>query len=173
MMQTNRKLPFQTSRKTSTKDATRRWLASMANDYPLALTITLKPTYPVKTPCGTYYRKLTVADCERVARKFQQKLNRSYFGRRGADKHGHSLKYLPILEGAASNKGLHLHYGVGGLPKSARLRDFGSHVCAAMSLVPEINVQYDIKIADRGWFEYITKETGSTHTDNVLWSLVK
>ena len=145
----------------------------MARSYPLALTITLKQTYLVETACGAYYRRLTAADCERVARRFQQKLNRSYFGRRGADKQGHTLKFLPVLEGLSSNKEFHLHYGVGGLPSSARFKHFESHVREAMSLVREVNVQYKVKIADSGWYEYITKETGSSHTDNVLWSLVK
>jgi len=155
------------------KSSNRLWVTSLSHNYPLALTLTLKNTYRVDTSCGSYYKRLTPNDCLKVAHRFQQKLNRSYFGRRGADKLGKSLKYLPVLEGVASKKELHLHYGVGGLPPSARLCDFESHVVEAISLVTEINLQYSIKIADSGWYEYMTKEFDSRNNENVLWQIQK
>jgi hypothetical protein len=75
----------------NTKAATRLWLTTFANTHPLALTLTLKQSIRVKTPCGTYYRRITRADVERIARQFQQKLNRVVFGKHQADRYGKSL----------------------------------------------------------------------------------
>lgn len=164
--------PAPANTKTNVKAATRLWLQSLANDYPLALTLTLKQTFAVDTQRGTHYRRLTPADCERITQRFQQKLNRAVFGQRCAEKFGRSLKYLPVLEGQRSGKNLHLHLAIGGLPEHIMLNQFEALVREAMHHVPEINVQMKVDVADSGWFEYITKETGSTHSDNVLWALV-
>ena len=61
------------------KAATRTWLSGMSKDFPLALTLTLKQTIVETTDRGTYKRKLTRIDCERIAKRFTQKLNREVF----------------------------------------------------------------------------------------------
>jgi len=153
------------------KAATRTWLNGMSKDFPLALTLTLKQTIVETTERGTYKRKLTRVDCERIAKRFTQKLNREVFGKRGAEKFGHSLKYLPVVEGERSNKNLHLHFAIGGLPIHVNFNQFDRLVTNAKLNVEHIDAEHMVDIADSGWIEYITKEVGTKDTDNVLWTL--
>ena len=95
------------------KEAVRAWLGGMSKEFPLSLTLTLKQTIVEKNDRGTYRRALTRDDCEHVAKRFTQKLNRQVFGKYAAEKCGKSLKYLPIVEGERSNKHLHLHFAIG------------------------------------------------------------
>ena len=153
------------------KAATRTWLSGMSKDYPLALTLTLKQTIVETSARGSYKRKLTRADCERIAKRFIQKLNREAFGKRGAEKYGYSLMYLVVVEGERSNKNLHLHFAIGGLPSHVKFNEFDKLVTSAKSCVDYIDTEHMVKLADSGWIEYITKEIGSKDTDNVLWTL--
>jgi len=159
--------------KPTQKAATRSWLRGMSSDYPLALTLTLKQTVFEITRRGTYKRKLTRADCERIARRFQQKLNREVFGKRGADKYGLSLKYIPVVEGERSNKNLHLHFAIGDLPSHIKFNQFDQLVTNAKLNVDYIDAEHKVDITDSGWIEYITKELGAKDTDNVLWNLAQ
>lgn len=153
------------------KAATRTWLCGMSNEFPLALTLTLKQTITEKNYKGTYRRNITRTDCERIARRFTQKLNREVFGKRKADKFGHTLKYLPVVEGERSGKNLHLHFAIGNLPKNIKFNQFDALVSKAKQHVEHVDVQHKVDIADSGWLEYITKEVGTKDTDNVLWTL--
>lgn len=153
------------------KAAVRAWLGGMSREFPLSLTLTLKQTIVEKNGRGTYKRKLTRDDCERIAKRFTQKLNREVFGKYAAEKGGKSLKYLPVVEGERSNKHLHLHFAVGGLPSHVRFNQFDKLVTNAKLNVEHIDVQHEVDIADSGWIEYITKEVGTKDTDNVLWTL--
>jgi hypothetical protein len=153
------------------KAATRTWLSGMSKDFPLALTITLKQTIVENTIKGTYKRKLTRHDCERIAKRFTQKLDREIFGKRKAGKEGYTLKYLPIVEGERSNKNLHIHFAIGGLPSYVKFNEFDSFVTRAKLHVENIDKEHKVSIADAGWIEYITKELGTKDTDNVLWTL--
>jgi hypothetical protein len=153
------------------KAATRLWLCSLSTEFHFALTLTLKQTIVETTDRGTYKRKITTADCEKIAKRFIQKLNRQVFGKRAADKYGHKLKYLAVVEGERSNKRLHLHMAIGNLPSHIKLNQFENLVSKAKLLVEHVDVEYKLDIADSGWFEYMTKEVGTKDTDNVLWSL--
>ena len=153
------------------KAAVRAWLGGMSREFPLSLTLTLKQTIVEKNNSGTYKRKLTRDDCERIARRFTQKLNREVFGKYAAEKGGKSLKYLPVVEGERSNKHLHLHFAVGGLPSHVRFNQFDTLVTNAKLHVEHIDVQHEVDITDSGWIEYITKEVGTKDSDNVLWTL--
>ena len=153
------------------KAAIRTWLSGMSKDFPLGLTLTLKQTIVEKTERGTYKRKLTRIDCELIAKRFTQKLNREVFGKRGADKFGHSLKYLPVVEGERSNKNLHLHFAIGGLPSHVKFNQFDRLVTNAKLNVEYIDAEHKVDITESGWIEYITKEVGTKDTDNVLWAL--
>lgn len=154
------------------KAATRTWVCGMTNDFPLALTLTLKQTIVEETPKGTVRRAITKQDCERITQRFQQKLNFVVFGH-AAKRHGKTLKYLPVVEGERSGKNLHLHFAIGNLPKHVKLNQFDALVCQAKKYVEHVDEQHKVDIADRGWLEYITKETATKHSDNVLWTLVK
>ena len=166
------KTAYQPNAPLTQKAATRLWLVELSKSYPLALTLTLKQT--INDSCLTGARKhtLNLADCERIAHRFQQKLNRSVFGQRAADKYGKSLKYIPVVEGQRSNKHLHLHYAIGGLPSYLQLRDFEKLVTTAKIYVENVDAEHRVDITDSGWMEYITKEVGRKDTDNVLWRLV-
>jgi hypothetical protein len=109
-------------------------------------------------------------DCDRVAKRFIQKLNRQAFGK-AAERNGKSLRYLVVVEGERTAKLLHLHLAVGGLPKTYLPNQFATMVKNAANLVREIDTQHDVQIMDSGWTDYITKELGRSDTDNVLWHL--
>ena len=155
----------------SQKAAARQWLSSMSKDYPIALTLTLNQTVVESTATGTYKRALTRVDCERIAKRFMQKLNREVFGKRGAEKYSKSLNYLPVIEGERSGKALHLHFAIGALPSHVRLNQIDALVTNAKLLVANILPQHKVDAADSGWMEYICKELGANDTDNVLWHL--
>ena len=138
----------------------------------MALTLTLKQTIVETTDRGTYKRRLTRTDCEHIAKRFTQKLDREIFGIRKAGRVGYTLKYLPIVEGERSNKNLHLHFAIGGLPSYVKLNEFENHVINAKMYVSYIDTEHKVDIADNGWIEYITKEVGTKDTDNVLWTLL-
>lgn len=153
------------------KAATRNWLRSKASEYPIALTLTLKQKVVEDTGAGVYMRQITKNDCEKIARKFKQKLNREVFGKRAADKRGMSLKYLVVVEGERSCKNLHLHIALGGLPSNVKLNKIDGLIKEAKCFVDGIDEQHKVDVADSGWFDYITKELGTKDTDNVLWDL--
>ena len=157
--------------KPTQKAATRTWLSGKSNQYPLALTLTLKQSVLETTVRGTYKRKLTRVDCERIAKRFMQKLNRQVFGKRNADKFGFTLNYLVVVEGERSCKNLHLHFAIGGLPNYIKFNKFDALVKIAKLQVEHIDAEHKVDICDSGWLEYITKELGTKDTDNVLWTL--
>jgi hypothetical protein len=152
------------------KQATRIWLSSKSSEYPLALTLTLKQAVSQKTAFGAYKRCITRIDCERIAQRFIQKLNKEIFGN-SAKRHNKSLKYLVVIEGERTFKQLHLHMAIGNLPKHVRFNEFDGLVKKAKIRVEEIDTQHKVDIADSGWMEYITKELGAKDTENVLWNL--
>ena len=155
----------------SQKAATREWLSSLSRDYPLALTLTLKQKIVHQTPFGRREHTIKREDVERIARRFMQKLNRAVFGKRAADKHGRSLRYIAVLEGERSKKNLHLHFSIGALPSTIRFNQFDALVREAKSHVEHVDEQHKVDLADSGWMEYICKELGRKDTDNVLWSI--
>lgn len=166
-----RKMAYYEACEASQKQAVRTWLAGMQQDFPFALTLTLKTSVTEKTERGTYQRPIKRDDCDRIALRFQQKLNREVFGRRAADKYGHTLKYLTVVEGERSCKALHLHIALGGLPKHVKPMQLQSLISNARLQVRELNEQFEVNVADSGWLEYITKELGRRDSDNVLWQL--
>jgi hypothetical protein len=153
------------------KAAMRAWLSSMAPDYPLALTLTLKQSVRVMTPRGLHTHALGPEDAERTAQRFIKKLNRAVYGRRAAEKHGRGLRYIVVMEGARCGKNLHLHFAVGGLPHHVPINKLDALVAAAKAQVKQIDREHRVDLADSGWMEYICKELGSKDTDNVLWNV--
>ena len=88
-----------------------------------------------------------------------------------ADKWGKSLRYLTVIQGERSNKHLHLHFAIGGLPSHVKFNQFNTLVTNAKLKVENIDSQHDVNLTYSGWMEYITKEVGTKDTDNVLWTL--
>jgi hypothetical protein len=171
--QIRKRTAYDPSARPTVKAATRAWLQGKSKEYPLGLTLTLKQTIIESTPVRTICRPITRDDCERILRRFQQKLNRQVFGRYAAEKGDKSLRFLPVLEGEKTNKRLHLHMAIGGLPKHIPFNKFDALVCEAKKYVEHVDEQHKVDIADSGWIEYITKETATKNTDNVLWTLFK
>lgn len=153
------------------KMAVRAWLSGMSHDYPVAITLTLKQTELRHTPYGTHLHKIQRDDVERIAKRFTQKMNREVFGKRQAEKYHRTLKYIVVVEGERSEKRLHLHLAVGGLPKGVRYNQLEEMVARAKSRVDLIDQHYKVDIADSGWITYCCKELGAHDTDNVLWNL--
>lgn len=156
---------------TSAKDVLCGWLSGQSAQYRYALTLTLKQTVRTTNSLGSLTRSLKRDDCVRIAKRFQQKLNRQVFGKRAAEVHGKGLRYLVVLEGERSNKHLHLHLAIGGMPRHVKPNLVPAYVSAAKQLVAEIDTQYKLDIADSGWLEYMSKEATRNDTDNVLWEL--
>jgi hypothetical protein len=155
----------------SSKDVLCSWLSAQSAQYPYALTLTLKQTVQTNTALGSVTRSLKRDDCIRIARRFQQKLNRQVFGKRAAESYGKGLRYMVVLEGERSDKRLHLHMAIGAVPRYIKPNAIAARIAAAKQLVSEIDTQHKVDIADSGWLEYIAKEATQNDTDNVLWEL--
>ena len=152
------------------KNAVRSWLTGLRSEYQFAVTLTLKQHIELKLEHGINYKRLVREDCDRITKRFIQKLNRKVFGK-AAERYGKTLRYLVVVEGERTVKQLHLHLAVGDLPKGYLPNQFATMVKNAADLVREIDAQHDVQIMDSGWTDYITKELGRTDTDNVLWHL--
>lgn len=165
-----KKIGYNASELQTQKAAARAWLHSLYRQYPVALTLTLKQTIDVSTPIGSHKRRLLREDCDKIAMRFIQKLNRQAYGH-AAERHGKALKFLVVVEGERSSKNLHLHLAVGALPTHVRYNQVAKLVEQAKAHVAEIDEQFKVDITDSGWMEYISKEFGAKDTDNVLWQL--
>ncbi len=152
------------------KVAVRSWLTGLRQEFQFAVTLTIKQSITVKTERGAHVRKLKRADCDSIARRFTQKLNRQAFGN-AAERYGKGLKYFAVVEGERTGKNLHLHLAVGNLPSTYMPNEFPIMVANAVNLVGELDTQHDVQVMDSGWTDYITKELGRRDTDNVLWQL--
>lgn len=155
----------------SHKSALRTWLSAQTSQWPLALTLTLKQSIRVESGTGVCFRKLAASDCEAIAKKFMQKLNKGIYGN-AAVRNGKGLKCFAVVEGERSGKRLHLHFALGRLPDHVKFNEIDGYIAKAKRLVEGIDEQHKLDIADSGWLEYITKEVGTKDTDNVLWSLM-
>ncbi len=153
------------------KSDTQNWLRGMSTDYQFAVTLTIKQLFLVKTEQGNYVKKLQRSDCDAIARRFIQKVNREIFGK-AAERYGKSLRFIPVVEGERSFKNLHFHMAVGNYPKKRMFNQFDVDVKNAINLVAELDKEYKVKIMDSGWMDYFTKELGRKDTDNVLWHLM-
>ena len=154
----------------SQKNAVRTWLQSLRADYQYAVTLTIKPSVPVLTERGAHIRRITRRDCDAIATRFIQKLNRQVFGK-AAERYNKTLKFIPVVEGQRSCKNLHFHFAIGGLPRSYLPNQLPVMVSNAVNLVRELDEQHDVQVMDGGWIDYFTKELGRNDTDNVLWQL--
>ena len=114
---------YDANTKPTQKNAARSWAHGLCKEYQFAVTLTLKQSMSVKTDYGVYIHQLKRTDCDAIARRFTQKLNREAFGK-AADRYAKSLSYLPIVEGERSGKNLHLHLAIGQYPKTYQFNQF-------------------------------------------------
>lgn len=164
------RLAYEISTKQCVKTAAQVWLSSISQNYPIALTLTLKQQIAYKSPKGAVRKRIDRNDCEKVAERFIRKLNQQVYGH-AARRYGKGLKYIVVVEGERTNKNLHLHMAIGGLPEHVRFNEFEKLVTQTKIHVEHIDVQHKVDIADSGWMTYITKECTKHDTDNVLWHL--
>jgi hypothetical protein len=165
------KLAYNSNAQPTAKHSTRLFLTSLSNQYPLALTLTLKQYTEVKNANGVYYKQIDKDDVRRIAKHFTHKLNKQVFGS-SAKRFGKGLKYLVVVEGERTHKHLHLHMAIGNLPTYVKWNEVDTLVRNAKLSVEGLDEQHKLEIAgDSGWMEYLTKELGKHDTDNVLWDL--
>ena len=164
------KLAYDPNRPLSVKESLRPFMASLSKDYPIALTLTLKQVITEERPHGIVVYRIKQENCERIAKRFIQKLNREVFGK-SAERHGLGLKYLVVLEGDGLAKNLHLHMSIGDLPDHVKFNQIDRLVRNAKSHCSGIDEQHKVDLTDSGWNEYIIKESSKSNTDKVLWNL--
>jgi len=152
------------------KQATRNMFNSLHKQYPIALTLTLKQSFPITNAYGTYIQRINKDEVRRIATHFKHKLNQQIFGS-SAKRYGKGLKYLIVMEGERTKKNLHLHMAIGGKPDYVKWNELSTLVSNAKRKVVEIDEEYKVDIVDSGWSEYITKELGMYDTDNIFWDL--
>lgn len=165
------KTAYNPAAKPNLKQAVRSMVASMCQQYPIALTLTIKQSLRMKNDKGVFVKRLERQDCDKIAKRFTQKLNREVFGKRAAEQHGMALSYFAVVEGERSGKNLHMHMAIGNLPAHVQFNQVDALVCLAKQRVCELDEEHKVEIADSGWIEYITKEVSKSDTDNVLWQL--
>ncbi len=153
------------------KSETQNWLRGMSSEFQFAVTLTLKQSMLVKTERANYVRKLKRSDCDAIAHRFIQKMNRQVFGK-ASERYGKSLRFVPIVQGVRTDKNLHFHMAVGNFPSSYRHNEFPIMLKNAINLVAELDREHDVKIMDSGWIDYFTQELGRKDTDDVLWHLM-
>jgi hypothetical protein len=170
LAQIRQKTAFNPNALPTQKVATRDWLRGLHQDYPVALTLTLKQVIEIKSDKGTYYKKIDKEECRQLAKRFTHKLNQQIYGS-SAKRYGKGLKYLIVIEGERSCKNLHLHMAIGEIPKHIKWSEIKGLVDNAKTKVVGIDKESEVSIADSGWMDYLTKELGRADTDNVLWDL--
>lgn len=168
--QIRQKLTYDPERPLSVKESLRPFMVHLSKDYPVALTLTLKQVITEERHHGTIIYRIKREDCERVAKRFIQKLNREVFGK-SAERHSLGLKYLIVLEGDGVSKNFHLHMSIGGLPSHVRFNQMDKLVKNAKSHCDGIDEQHKVDLTDSGWNEYIMKELSKNNTDKILWNL--
>jgi hypothetical protein len=170
LAQIHQKIAFNQNALPTVKQETRDWLRGLHQDYPVALTLTLKQVIEIKSDKGTYYKKIDKEECRQIAKRFTHKLNQQIYGS-SAKRYGKGLKYLIVVEGERSCKNLHLHMAIGEIPSHIKWSEIKGLVDNAKAKVVDIDKESDIAIADSGWMDYLTKELGRADTDNILWDL--
>lgn len=153
------------------KAETRRFAHNLVQQYPIALTLTLKQTVSVTNAKGSYKRAINVDDCKAVAKRFMQKLDKEVYGN-AAKRYNKTLDYIAVCEGLHSDKHLHLHMRIGTLPTHVKLNQITHKIHKIKQLVKQIDTQFDVQIADNGWTEYITKEISKRNTDAIFFDLM-
>ncbi len=150
------------------RDATRAYLASMATDYQVAMTITLHQKWFDKNGLMKVTHFLRTDDLPTITKRLENKLNKLIW-KNGFSRHGKSLKFFKVWEDGKGAKRIHLHYAIGNFPSKFKMNTLPGLVEKASHECYEIDLQHKEEICDGGWLEYITKEVGKKDTDKVLW----
>lgn len=150
------------------RDGTRAYLASIRDDFQVAMTITLHTEWFDKNGLMKLRHYLSVNDLETICWRFEGKLNQLIW-KNASKRFGKSLKYFKVWEDGNGTKRIHLHYALGNFPKNFKLNTLPGLVEMAARQCYEIDFQHKEEICDDGWLEYITKEVGKKDTDKVLW----
>ena len=150
------------------RDATRAFLASMATDYQVAMTITLHQKWFDRNGLMKVNHFLSTDDLPIITKRLEGKLNKLIW-KNGFSRYGKSLKFFKVWHDGFGTKRIHLHYAVGNFPRDFKLNTLRGLVEKASRQCYEIDFEHKEDISDSGWLEYITKEVGKKDTDKVLW----
>jgi len=150
------------------RSATRAYLLSMANDYQIAMTITLRQKWFDKNGKLKITHFLNSSDLPTICHRLERKLNKLIW-KNGFSRYEKSMKFFKVWEDGYGTKRIHLHYAMGNFPRNFKLNTLSTVVESASRECFEIDFEHKEDICDGGWLEYITKEVGKTDTDKVLW----
>ncbi|WP_413439146.1 hypothetical protein ACFDAU_06310 [Sulfuriferula sp. GW1] len=148
------------------------WMLKHADQFTLAVTLTLKPYRVVSTQKGDIREALTAIEAQRTFRQFLNRLNASLFG--NAKRHSKSVSVIPLLEGQATKKPLHYHCALGGFPADICDEAIAAKITSAWHQTSFGNQQIDIQpMQTGGWLTYAGKEIGLGNADVVDWENVR
>ena len=150
------------------RSATRAYLLSMADDYQIAMTITIRQKWFDTNGKMKVTHFLNARDLPTISERLERKLNKLIW-KNGFARHRKSLKFFKVWEDGFGTKRIHLHYAIGNFPPNFKLNTLNALVEKASGECYEIDFEHKEDICDSGWLEYITKEVGKTDTDKVLW----
>jgi hypothetical protein len=170
IIEIRRRTAYDPNEKPSLKTAVSAWGYQLSKEFQFGVTITIKQSYKILNNRGCYIHSLKREDCDAIAYRFIQKLNRQVFGK-AAERYNKSLKFLFVVEGERSGKNLHFHIAIGNYPSSRSFNKFPTMIINAIEKVNELDFEHNVSIMDSGWVDYFSKETGRHDTDNVLWHL--
>ncbi|MDN7804121.1 hypothetical protein [Burkholderia gladioli] len=146
---------------------TRNWMIQYAPYFTHAVTLTMKQSRTVMTNRGQTVQRLTMTEAKENFRKFVRRLNAAVYGN-AADRFGTSIYVIPVIEGIATDKGLHYHCMMGNFRDGADDALIASLIWTAWQQTDFGNIQIDVQpMYGDGWIDYITKEVGIGDADNV------
>ena len=146
----------------------RDFVRGFANDYKVALTLTLKQSWYDKCGKMRVMHYLSESDVPRIYERFQWQLNKLVWKQRHY-RHGESLKFFRAWEDGFGTKRIHLHAAIGNFPPGFKLNTLPELVERAARQCYEIDFEHKEDICDSGWLDYITKEVAKHDTDKILW----
>ena len=146
---------------------TRDWMIDLAPNFTHAVTLTMKQSRTVMTDKGQTAQRLTVIEASANFAHFMKRLNAIVYGH-AAKRHGKTVHVIPVIEGIATDKGLHYHCMMGNFREGANDVLIAAAIRTAWLQTGFGNVQIDVRpMYSSDWCVYITKEVGKGDSDNV------
>lgn len=154
------------------KTETLKFVRTIANDYQVALTLTLKQKWFYKNGAikNFYYsNSIGYEHIQYIYERFEHQLNKQIWKQKYYRHKTEKLKFFKVWENGKGTKNLHFHGALGNFPKGFKFGELSKHVEAAAKQCCELDVQHKEELCDCGWLKYITKEVENNNTDNILW----
>ncbi|WP_186030212.1 hypothetical protein [Burkholderia gladioli] len=149
------------------QEETRSWMLQIAPNFTHAVTLTMKQSRTVMTDKGQTVQRLTQIEASANFAHFMKRLNAMVYGH-AAKRYGKTVHVVPVIEGIATDKGLHYHCMIGNFCEGADDSLITAAIRTAWLQTGFGNVQIDVQpMYGDGWIDYITKEVGKGDSDNV------